>query len=151
MRPHIAALAAVFALAMASALAVDTAPDFGPQDADYAAGRKALEAQNWKLALEHFNRFASREPRSADAHNMLGYTYRHAGNMDLAFKHYGEALRLDPDHRGAHEYIGEAYLQAGNLPKAEEHLKRLDRLCMMPCEEQQDLKRAIELYRKQRK
>ena len=129
------------------AFAVDTPPDFGPQDADYDAGRKALEAQNWKLALDHFNRFATREPKSADAHNMLGYTYRHAGNMDLAFRHYAEALKLDPDHRGAHEYIGEAYLQAGNLAKADEHLKTLNRLCLATCEEYQDLKRAIDRYK----
>jgi Flp pilus assembly protein TadD len=145
--------AAVLAFPVPHALAVDSPPDLGagaPRDPDYDAGKKAIEAKNWPRALEYFSRAATRDPRSADIHNMLGYTHRQSGNMELAFKHYGEALKLDPDHKGAHEYIGEAYLLAGNLAKAEEHLKTLDRLCFFSCEEYRDLKRAVEEYRKTR-
>jgi hypothetical protein len=34
-----------------------------------------------------------------------------------------------------------------NLAKAEEHLRALDRLCMLPCEEFTDLQEAIEAYK----
>jgi Flp pilus assembly protein TadD len=117
---------------------------------DYDAGKKAVEAHNYKAALESFGRALAREPDSADIHNYLGYSWRKSGNLDMAFKHYNEALRLDPKHKGAHEYIGEAYLMTGNLPKAEEHLARLDKLCFFSCEEYRDLKQAIEDYKRKR-
>ncbi|TMH39770.1 MAG: tetratricopeptide repeat protein [Betaproteobacteria bacterium] len=118
-----------------------------PVDPDYESGKKAVEAGNWKTAVDSFERVASRDPNNADAQNYLGYAWRKSGNLDLAFKHYNEALRLDPKHRGAHEYIGEAYLIVNNLPKAEEHLARLDKLCFFPCEEYRDLKKAVEEYK----
>ena len=53
----------------------------------------------------------------------------------------------NPRHRGAHEYIGEAYLMANNLNKAEEHLAARQRICLIPCEEYEDLKKAVADYR----
>jgi Flp pilus assembly protein TadD len=118
-----------------------------PVDPDYESGKKAVAAQNWKMALDSFGRVAAREPNNPDVKNYLGYVYRKSGDLDQAFKYYNEALRLDPDHRGAHEYIGEAYLMVNNLPKAEEHLARLNKLCFLPCEEYSDLKKAVEKYK----
>jgi tetratricopeptide (TPR) repeat protein len=118
-------------------------PSPKPKDPDLEAGRQAVEGQNWK----DFNRVAARDPRNADAQNLLGYSWRKSGNLDQAFKYYNEALRLDPGHKGAHEYIGEAYLMVNNLPKAEEHLARLDKLCFLPCSEYSELKKAVEKYK----
>ena len=118
-----------------------------PEDADYAAGKRAVEAKNWRAALDAFNKVVATDPGNANAHNFLGYAYRKSGKLDLAFKHYEEALRLDPKHRGAHEYLGEAYLMVNNLAKAEEHLKVLDRLCLFGCEEYDDLKKAVAEFR----
>ncbi len=125
----------------------DPAPNARPADPDYESGKKAVEAGNWKTALDSFERVASRDPNNADAQNYLGYAWRKSGNLDLAFKHYNEALRLNPRHKGAHEYIGEAYLMVKNLAKAEEHLARLDKLCFFPCEEYSELKKAVEEYK----
>ena len=122
-------------------------PEGRPVDPDYEGGKKAIESRNWKVALDSFNRVASREPSNADAQNYLGYAWRKSGNLDLAFKHYNEALRLDPSHKGAHEYIGEAYLMVSNLAKAEEHLARLDKICFFSCEEFRDLKKAVADYK----
>ena len=122
-------------------------PNARPVDPDYESGKKAVDAQNWRTALDSFNRVATRDPSNADVQNYLGYAWRKSGNLDLAFKHYNEALRLDPRHKGANEYIGEAYLMVNNLPKAEEHLARLDKLCFFPCEEFSDLKKAVEQYK----
>lgn len=116
-------------------------------DPDYQSGKKAIEAQNWKVALDSFNRVATRDPGNADAQNYLGYAWRKSGNLDMAFKHYNEALRLDPSHKGALEYMGEAYLMVNNLPKAEENLARLNKACFFSCEEYRDLKKAIEDYK----
>lgn len=118
-----------------------------PEDPDYAAGKQAVDASNWQVALEAFAKVVAKDPGNADAHNYLGYAYRKSGNLDLAFKHYGEALRLDPRHRGAHEYVGEAYLMTDNLAKAEEHLNALDRICFFGCKEYRDLKKAVAEHR----
>ena len=148
----IAILALLAGLAFSPFLLADgtdsPAPNARPADPEYESGKKAIEAQNWKAALDSFSRVASREPNNADIQNHLGYAWRKSGNLDLAFKHYNEALRLDPGHKGAHEYIGEAYLMANNLPKAEEHLARLDQLCFFSCEEFRDLKKAIGEHRR---
>ncbi len=146
-------LAIIACIAFAPALyAAGDTPTFPtrPADPDYENGKKAVDTGNWKVALEHFDRAASRDPASADIQNYLGYAWRKSGNLDLAFKHYEAALRLDPRHKGAHEYIGEAYLMTNNLQKAEEHLARLDKLCFFSCEEYRDLKKAIEDYKRAR-
>jgi Flp pilus assembly protein TadD len=144
-------LALVASLSLAQVVhAADTPtpqPSPKPKDPDLEAGRRAIEAQNWKVAIEDFNRAAERDPKNADAQNLLGYSWRKSGNLDLAFKYYNEALRLDPGHRGAHEYIGEAYLMVNNLPKAEEHLARLNQLCFLPCSEYSELKKAVAQYK----
>ena len=118
-----------------------------PEDPDYVAGKRAVEAMNWQAALDAFSKVVAKDPGSANAHNYLGYSYRKSGQLDLAFRHYEEALRLDPRHRGAHEYMGEAYLMVDNLSKAEEHLKALDKICFFGCEEYNDLKKAVAEFR----
>ncbi len=116
-------------------------------DPDYAAGKKAIEAKDWAVAIRSLTSAALRDTRNPDIQNYLGYAYRNAGQMDQAFKHYGRALELNPRHRGAHEYVGEAYLIVGNLPKAEEHLAALRSICLIPCEEYEDLKKKVDAYR----
>ena len=150
--PALVLLAGLALSPVLRAAGMDTGPgpNVRPEDPDYASGKKAVEAQNWQMALDSFNRVAAREPNNADVQNYLGYVYRKSGNLDMAFKYYNEALRLDPDHRGAHEYIGEAYLMVNNLPKAEEHLARLDKLCFLPCDEYSMLKKAVEKYKSTR-
>ncbi len=139
------------ALRTAAAAGGDTQPAAVARDPDYESGKQAIEAKDWKLALERFNRAVARDPGNADIHNYLGYAHRQSGNLDAAFRSYGEALRIDPGHRGAHEYIGEAYLIAGNLAKAEGHLAALDRLCFFSCEEYRDLKKTVEAFKQRAK
>ena len=134
----------------ASAWRVDTDDDpaAAKLDPDYAAGKKAIEAKDWNAAIKSLSSAALRDTRNADLQNYLGYAYRNAGQMELAFRHYGRALQLNPRHRGAHEYVGEAYLIVNNLAKAEEHLAALQKICLIPCEEYEDLKKTIAEYRK---
>jgi len=116
-------------------------------DPDYAAGKQALDTKDWPAAIKSLNAAALRDTRNADIQNYLGYAYRHAGQLDLAFRHYQRALHLNPRHRGAHEYAGEAYLIVHKLAKAEEHLAALQKICLIPCEEYEDLKKKIAEYR----
>jgi Flp pilus assembly protein TadD len=119
----------------------------GQLDPDYAAGKAAIAAKDWSAAIRSLSSAALRDTRNADIENYLGYAYRQSGQLPVAFTHYERALQLNPRHRGAHEYIGEAYLMANNLPKAEEHLAALERICLIPCEEYEDLKKAVADYR----
>lgn len=152
MRAMLLVLMLALPCAIAPARAMDTTPSSGPaKDADADSGRKAIDARDWKGAIENFNKAVARDPRNAEFQNLLGFAWRKSGNVELAFKHYNEALRLDTKHRGAHEYIGEAYLMVNNIAKAEEHLVALDKLCLLPCAEYSELKKAVEDYKRTRK
>ena len=120
------------------------------RDADYKAGKQAVEARNWPEAARRFGAVALRAPENADVHNMLGFANRNLGKYDLAFKHYEHALAIDPRHKGAHEYIGETYLKVGDLASAQRHLAALERLCPLSCEELKDLQREIAEFRKKK-
>jgi Flp pilus assembly protein TadD len=143
-------LAACLVLPPQVSVAVDTDDDPAAArlDPDYAAGKVAIEAKDWSAAIKSLSSAALRDTRNADIQNYLGYAYRNAGQMELAFKHYGRALQLNPRHRGAHEYAGEAYLIVNDLSRAEEHLAALQKICLLPCEEYEDLKKQIDVYRK---
>ena len=89
----------------------------------------------------------AKEPRNADAHNLLGFSYRWLNRMDESFASYGKALAIEPNHRGAHEYIGVAYLKVGKPEKAEEHLAKLQQICGANCEETRDLAAKLTEYK----
>ena len=116
-------------------------------DADVVAGREAADRKEWDAAAKRLSQALVRHPDSADLHNDLGFAYRNLRKLDLAFEHYRRAIALDPRHRGAHEYIGEAYLMVGDLPNAERHLADLRAICLLPCEELEDLEKAVVGYR----
>ena len=121
-------------------------------DPDYVAGKKALESQDWKKAIELLSKAMKTVSNNSEAHNLLGYAYRKTGNLEASFAQYDQALKLDPANRHAHEYIGEAYLLTNNLPKAEQHLAELQKICSpIPCEEYKELKLAVDAYKKAKK
>ena len=141
--------ALIGAVLPAAADPVDEDPNGSSLDPDLVAGKKAIEQKNWAAAIKALSSAALRDTRNADIQNYLGYAYRNAGQMNQAFAHYERALKLNPRHRGAHEYVGEAYLMTGKLPQAEAHLKALQAICLLPCEELEDLKEKIDRYRQE--
>ncbi|HEX6079443.1 MAG TPA: tetratricopeptide repeat protein [Methylomirabilota bacterium] len=118
------------------------------EDPQYTAAVKAIKAGEYAKAIPLLEGVTARDGKNADAYNWLGYATRKNGNPSASIPIYQKALAIDPKHKGAHEYIGEAYLMLGDLPKAKEHLKTLDSLCFITCEEYRDLKRAVEAYEK---
>ena len=112
-----------------------------------AAARSQIEAQNWSRAITELKRV--NDPGNADWNNLMGYSLRKSKTPDYASaeRFYDTALRIDPNHRGALEYSGELYLILDDLPKAEERRERLTRLCVPPCEELEDLSKAIDKYK----
>ena len=127
----------------AVAIDEDTTPVVNAENPDFVAGRKALERKNWKEAVSRFSRVVAKEPESADAHNLLGYSQRGAGNLEAAIASYERALKLNPKHRGALEYSGVAFIKTGNLARAQDNLAKLKEICGVNCEEYRDLAQAI--------
>jgi tetratricopeptide (TPR) repeat protein len=123
-------------------------PDWAMLDPDFAAGKRAIGVGDWEGAIKALASAALRDARNADIQNYLGYAYRRARQFDPAIQHYHQALILNPRHRSAHEHLGEANLAQGDLAKAKEHLAALEQICLIPCDEYDDLKRAIARYSK---
>lgn len=122
--------------------------DWAQLEPDFKAGKKALGAQDWNGAIEAFKLAALRDPLNADIQNYIGYAYRRLRLLESAMGHYQQALALNPRHRGAREHLGEAYLVLGEPARAEQLLAELEDLCLIPCEEYEDLKEAIAVYKK---
>jgi tetratricopeptide (TPR) repeat protein len=121
--------------------------DWAKLDPEFAAGKKALIAEDWDAAITTLESAALRDPRNADIQNYIGYAYRRLRQLGPAIGHYQEALTLNPRHRSAHEHLGEAYLVLGEPATAEQHLAALEDICLIGCEEYDDLERAIAAYK----
>jgi tetratricopeptide (TPR) repeat protein len=127
--------------------AMGTESDWAQLDPDFAAGKKALAAEDWNGAIAALELAVLRDPRNADIQNYIGYAYRRLRQLGPAMGHYQQALMLNPRHRSAREHLGELYLVLGKPNKAEEHLAALNEICLIPCNELVDLERAIAAYR----
>ncbi|HSF57706.1 MAG TPA: tetratricopeptide repeat protein [Candidatus Binatia bacterium] len=117
------------------------------------AGRKAIDAKDYKTAIGYLTKAVQEEPNNADAHNMLGYSYRNVKTFDKSLEHYQRALKIDANHRSAHEYLGELYLDMNQLADAEKQLAALKKACPFfgKCAEYDDLKEAIDKYKATKK
>jgi len=122
--------------------------DWAQLDPDFKAGKRALGAEDWNGAIAAFELAALRDPLNADIQNYIGYGYRRLRQLGPAIGHYQQALTLNPHHRSAHEHLGEAYLVLGESGKTEQLLAALGNLCLIPCEEYDDLKRVLAAYKK---
>jgi len=161
MRPALLAALAVFAIALTSGAhaagggggAMESAPSRAATpaapagDPNFARAKAMIEAKDYRGALPVLHQVVTKDPKNADAYNLMGFALRKAGDANASLQYYTHALTLDPKHVGAHEYIGEAYLMLGRLPEAEQHLARLDTLCVFGCTEQRMLKAAIADYK----
>jgi pentatricopeptide repeat protein len=124
-----------------------TTYDSADSGAAFNDGMTAANAGDWDLAITKFTIATTEDPESADAFNMLAYSYRNNGDYDQAFRYYDKALELDPNHADAYEYLGEAYLAVDDVAKAEEQLAALDSICDSGCEQQDELMQAISDYK----
>ena len=126
--------------------AMGSEADWADLDPDFAAGKKGLVAEDWNAAIASLKLAALRDPGNADIQNYIGYAYRRLRQMGPAMQHYQQALMLNRRHRSAHEHLGELYLALGEPARAEQQLATLEEICLIPCIETDDLKRAIAAY-----
>jgi tetratricopeptide (TPR) repeat protein len=120
-----------------------------PVDPNFARAKQLIEARDYRNALPLLQQVVAKDPRNADAYNLMGYAVRSSGDPNGSLQYYQQALAIDPRHLGAHEYIGEAYLMLNRPQDAKQHLARLDSLCVFGCSEYRQLKAAIAAYEKQ--
>ena len=118
-------------------------------DAAFNAGLKAIQGQDWKVAVEQLEVAIVFEPSNADAYERLGYAHQQLGNSDKALKYFSTALEIDPNHVGALSRHGMAMLSNGNLEQANQDLKRLSRRCGAGCGPHDELQRALDSAKKQ--
>lgn len=135
----------VASLSAAPVLAIDV-PTRNPPSEDRAMveSRAAVKERAWQRAVDLLTPYLRAYPDDADGHNLLGYSLRHLGRHAESQVAYEKALSLDPGHLGAHEYLGELMLILGRRDRAVEHLRTLERLCGVQCEEFLELHQAIE-------
>ncbi len=151
--PKITTLALIIALACtalstAQAADTETRPIAESAAAYYNAGKAAVEGKLWRVAMDHFSRATTLDPKNADAWNMLGYSSRWAGKYPEAFAAYARALALEPNHRGANSYLGVAYVRTNDLSKARSQLAKLESICgNTDCDEYKLLDKAIAEYK----
>jgi len=124
-----------------------TAEPAKPVDANYARAKAMIEARDYKGALPLLQQVVAKDPKNADAYNLMGFATRKSGDPNSSLQYYQQALSIDSRHIGAYEYLGEAYLMLGRLPEAEQQLARLDSLCTFGCAEYRQLKAAIADYK----
>jgi Flp pilus assembly protein TadD len=105
--------------------------------------RADIAAKSWTAAIKKLSLIVEADPNSADAYNLLGYSFRNAGNAKRAMQAYNNALKLNPKHTGALEYQGVLFVKLGDLDKANANLAKLEAICGTSCEEYEDLAKAI--------
>ena len=158
MRSTLFALVAAATLALTGTLAgtafaaggggggMDQAPA-KPVDPNYTRAKAMIEAKDYQGALPLLQQVVAKDAKNADAYNLMGYATRKSGDANGSLQFYTQALAIDTKHLGAHEYIGEAYLMLDRPAEAEQHLARLDSLCVFGCSEYRMLKTAIANYK----
>ena len=115
-----------------------------PAGPTLATARADIAAKNWTKAIADLTVIVKANPSSADAYNLLGYSYRNAGNYDRAGQAYAKALKLNPKHTGALEYQGVLFIKLGQKDKAQANLDKIKTICgNTTCEEYTDLAKAL--------
>ncbi|MBN9086864.1 MAG: tetratricopeptide repeat protein [Reyranella sp.] len=144
----LAALAIAASAGGALAMGNDSQPSSAASgDPDYGRAKAMIEARKYGEAIPVLQQVVAKNPKNADAYNLLGFATRKSGNPQGSLQYYTTALQIDPKHLGANEYIGEAYLMLDQPQQAEQHLARLDQLCVFGCAEYRELKAAIANYK----
>lgn len=138
-------------LATGPVLAAGSSDPPAPKDmAEMVQAREHIQANRYTDAIPLLKTVVAAEPQNADAWNLLAFSQRKMDDLQESLANYKKALEIDPDHKDAHEYMGELFLRMGDLKSAEEHLKRLDSLCLFGCKQYDELKAAIAAYKKQK-
>src|ERR1700733_12465443 len=113
-------------------------------DQIYAQGISALQQGDLAVAKADFERVIAIQPRSADAHNSLGWVLLAQKQVDPAIKQFGAALDLRPDFFQAHINMANAYLAKGDPKQASRSAREAIRFAPTESEAYRTLARALD-------
>ena len=136
-------LTAVLVLSVAAADDIGAPADLIDVNETMNTARAFIEQGELEKATEQLRKVVDEDKSTADAWNLLGYSWRKLNENRKSKKSYARALKLDPNHKGALEYQGELFIKLGERDKANDNLARLKTLCPSGCEELDNLSRAL--------
>ncbi len=85
---------------------------------------QALKEGHYEQAIPARKQAVQRDPKSAEAHYLLGLAYVGAHQPDEAIASFQEALRLKPDDADTEAGLGMAYQAKGMKPEAQEAFQK---------------------------
>jgi Flp pilus assembly protein TadD len=91
------------------------------------AGREALLAERYSVAISELTSATSLDPKLTEAHNLLGVAYDKRGFGDQAKRSFERAVKLDEDAETLNN-LGFSLYQSGNYRGAVDRLKRAAKL-----------------------
>jgi membrane associated rhomboid family serine protease len=92
------------------------------------AAIKAFQEGNYEEALPGLKRLVDFNPKSAQAHYLLGVAYYNTHRASDAIASFQRALELDPDYADAEAGLGMAYKAQGMQQQADEAFKKAEEL-----------------------
>jgi tetratricopeptide (TPR) repeat protein len=88
----VAVITLVLGLAFTQARAFADLPDAKTKNLNLVAGRQAIKAKDFKSPVKSLTKAVQENPKDANAHTMLGYSYRKLGTFDKSLDHYQMAF-----------------------------------------------------------
>ena len=82
------------------------------------AVRIADRNRDWRDAFTLWSKTVKTAPRSARAHNNLGFEYAERGRFDKAVDEYRQAIDIDNDFASPHNNLGQIYYERGEIDNA---------------------------------
>src|ERR1700722_10294388 len=141
-RPFV--LRAVLIAALAMPLRAPAQNSAAQADEIYRQGITALQQGDLATAKADFVKVVAIQPRSAEAHNSLGWVLLAQKQIDPAIAQFGAALDLRPDFFQAHMNLASAYLAKGDPKRASRSAREAIRFAPTESEAYRTLARALD-------
>src|SRR5215468_8698435 len=75
---------------------MDAAPSRPAGDPNFQRAKAMIEAKDYRNALPLLQQVVAKDPRNADAYNLMGYSMRMSGDANGSLQYYQQALAIDP-------------------------------------------------------
>lgn len=94
----------------------------------YHKGQEFADKENWKEAINSFEKAVKKDPKFIYAWDALGINYRRANELDKAISAYKKSLELDPKGKMALQNIPIVYIYKKEFQKAIDSYMELDKV-----------------------
>ena len=70
-------------------------------DPNFTRAKAMIEAKDYTGSLPLLQQVVAKDPKNADAYNLMGYATRKSGDANGSLQYYKQALAIDPKHISA--------------------------------------------------